>query len=255
MMSNLDSQEFTGRVAVVTGGSRGLGRAIAEALSRQGAQVVIASRKLDVCEQVAAEIRRQTGNPAHGLRCHVGEWESCDELVASVTNRFEKVDMLVNNAGMSPLYPSLGEVTESLFDKVVDVNLKGAFRLAVSFGTRMVAWGGGSILNISSIAAVNPTPDELPYAAAKAGLNAMTKGLARAFAPNVRVNAVMPGMFATDVSASWDTDAVGRRVEQQVPLGRIGEPEELVGAALYLLGPSASYTTGAILQVDGGMAY
>jgi len=249
-----DRFDLTGRVAVVTGGSRGLGRAIGQALAEHGATVVVASRKADACERAAAEIHEATGRPTLGLACHVGRWEDCEQLLDQVADRCGGIDVLVNNAGMSPLYPALPDVTEALFDKVVDVNLKGPFRLAVLAGTRMAAAKGGSIINVSSTAAVEPRDIELPYAAAKAGLNALTVGLARSFGPSVRVNAIMPGPFLTDVSRAWDQDAFAEQA-QSFALGRGGRPDEIAGAALYLASDASSFTTGAVLKVDGGAAY
>jgi len=247
--------DLSGRVAVVTGGSRGLGEAIVRAFAAHGADVVIASRKGLACAALAAEIREQTGRRAVGIACHVGHWADCDALADAAYAEFGRVDVLVNNAGMSPLYPSIGEVSEELFDKVVGVNLKGPFRLAAVIGTRMMNGDGGSIINVSSIAAVQPSPGELPYAAAKAGLNNLTVGLARALGPRVRVNCIMPGPFLTDISKAWDQEAFARTAERSIPLGRGGQPEEVVGAALYLASDAASYTTGAVIKVDGGAAY
>ena len=145
-----------------------------------------------------------TGRRALPYGVHVGHWDELDGLVEAAYEAFGRVDVLVNNAGMSPLYGSVDEVSEDLFDKVIAVNLKGPFRLAALVGTRMAAGAGGSIINISSAAAVRPRPDVLPYAAAKAGLNALTAGLARTFGPTVRCNAIMAGTFLTDVSKAWD---------------------------------------------------
>jgi len=247
--------DLSGRVAVVTGGSRGLGEAIVRAFAAHGADVVIASRKGEACAVLAAEIRGQTGRRALGVACHVGRWADCDALADAAYAEFGRVDVLVNNAGMSPLYPSIDEVSEELFDKVVSVNLKGPFRLAAVIGTRMMNGDGGSIINVSSIAAVQPSPGELPYAAAKAGLNNLTVGLARALAPKVRVNCIMPGPFLTDISKAWDLEAFARTAERYIPLGRGGQPEEVVGAALYLASDASSYTTGAVIKIDGGTAY
>ena len=143
---------------------------------------------------------------------------------------------------------------EDLFDKVIGLNLKGPFRLAALVGTRMAAAGGGSIINVSSVGAVMPDPNALPYSAAKAGLNALTVGLARAFGPTVRVNGIMPGMFLTDISKAWDPDAFAQQAARLIPLRRGGEPDEIAGAALYLASPASSYTTGAIIKVDGGLS-
>ena len=244
--------DLTGKVAVVTGGSRGLGRAVSLAFAHHGADVVVASRKEEACQKLAAEITAATGRAALGVGCHVGRWTDCDRLVDVVYDTFGRVDVLVNNAGMSPLYPSLAEVSEELFDKVVAVNLKGAFRLSSVIGTRMAAGDGGSIINVSSVAAIQPVPTELPYAAAKAGLDCLTVGLAKAFAPNVRVNTIMPGPFLTDISQAWDQATFAAYAEEFIPLRRGGKPDEIVGAALYLASQASSYTTGTILRVDGG---
>ena len=249
-----DRFDLTGKVALVTGGSRGLGRAMSRAFAEAGAAVAVASRKRDACVALADELTAATGVKAAGFACNVARWEDCDRLVAEVYGTFGTVDVLVNNAGSSPLYPSLAEVGEDLFDKVIALNLKGPFRLAALIGTRMAEGGGGSIINVSSVGAVVPDPNALPYSAAKAGLNAMTVGLARAFGPSVRVNGIMPGLFLTDISKAWDEGFAGR-AERQIPLRRGGEPDEIVGAALYLAGPASSYTTGAIIKVDGGLAH
>ena len=241
-------------MAVVTGGSRGLGREMVRAFARQGADVVIASRKLDACEALAREVRKETGREALAVECHTGRWADCDALVDRCYERFGRVDVLVNNAGMSPLYASLPEVSEELFDKVIAVNLRGPFRLSSLIATRMAEGEGGSIINVSSIAAVQPSPVEIPYATAKAGLNTLTVGLARAFAPKVRVNCIMPGPFLTDISKAWSPEMI-RGLERAVPLGRGGNAREIVGAALYLASEASSYTTGAVLKIDGGAAY
>jgi NAD(P)-dependent dehydrogenase (short-subunit alcohol dehydrogenase family) len=245
--------DLTGKIALVTGGSRGLGREMVRAFAEAGADVVIASRKLDQCEQLAEEVTSSTGRKALPVACHVGEWDQIDTLVERVYGELGRVDVLVNNAGMSPLYPSLAEVTEALYDKVLAVNLKGPFRLTSLVGTRMVEGGGGSIINISSGAAERPTPTELPYAAAKAGLNAFTVGFAKAFGPTVRVNCIQAGPFLTDISNAWDMAAFEQRARETIPMGRGGQPGEIVGAALYFASDASSFTTGSILRVDGGM--
>jgi NAD(P)-dependent dehydrogenase (short-subunit alcohol dehydrogenase family) len=247
-----DRFDLTGKIAVITGGGRGLGREMAVAFAQHGADVVIASRKVDACVALANEISASTGRRAIGIGCHVGRWEECDRLFDAVMAGFGRADVLVNNAGMSPLYPSLGEISEELYDKVLSVNLKGAFRLAVLFGERMAADVSGSIINVSSIAAVAPSPVEVTYGMAKAGLNAMTVALARTFAPSVRVNCIMPGSFLTDISKAWDMAAFEKMAKTTIPLGRGGRPDEIVGAALYLASDASSYTTGSILKVDGG---
>jgi NAD(P)-dependent dehydrogenase (short-subunit alcohol dehydrogenase family) len=248
---DIGSFRLDGKVALVTGGTRGLGRAMVDGFARAGADVVVASRREQSCVEVAAEVERETGRAAMPYAVHVGRWAELDGLVEAAYRRFGRVDVLVNNAGMSPLYDGVEAVTEELFDKVIAVNLKGPFRLAALVGTRMAAGEGGSIVNISSAGAVHPRPDILPYAAAKAGLNALTAGLAHTFGPKVRCNAIMAGTFLTDVSRSWDKQAFAARAER-FAARRGGEPAEIVGAAIYLASDASSSTTGAVLTVDGG---
>jgi NAD(P)-dependent dehydrogenase (short-subunit alcohol dehydrogenase family) len=250
MTSLAGLHDLTGKVAVVTGGSRGIGRAIVQALAGAGADVVIASRKLDACEAAAAEVRASTGRTAEAVACHVGHWDDCDRLVAETLDRLGRLDVLVNNAGMSPLYESLDKVSEELYDKTLAVNLKGPFRLAVLAATHMAAHGGGSIVNIGTAGSLVASVNELPYACAKAGLNALTVGLAEAYAPDVRVNAILPGPFRTDVTKAWPPEALDGRF---VPLGRLGEPEEVAPLAVHLASAASSYTTGAVIRVDGGI--
>jgi NAD(P)-dependent dehydrogenase (short-subunit alcohol dehydrogenase family) len=244
--------EFSDRVVVVTGGSRGLGGEMTTAFAARGATVVIASRKLEACRELAAALEHEHGTRALPVACNVSHWDDCDQLIDTVYSTFGRADVLINNAGLSPLYDSLDQVSEALFDKVVGVNLKGPFRLAAGFGTRMAADRGGAVVNISSVAAIRPGVGELPYAAAKAGLNTLTEGLAQAFGPTVRVNGIQAGPFLTDVSRAW-TDETRARFSETLALGRCGEPHEIVGAALYLASDAASFCTGATLRLDGGM--
>ena len=243
--------DFTGKVALVTGGSRGLGRSMVLAFAARGADVVITSRKAHNCEAVAEEVRA-LGREALPYGCHVGHWDELEGLADAAYERFGKVDILVNNAGMSPLYPSLGAVSEELFDKVIGVNLKGPFRLSALIGERMAAGDGGSIVNISSTGSLSPSPESQPYGAAKAGLNAITRAFAWAYGPKVRVNCIIAGPFLTDISKAWDMEAFTERAETSMALRRGGQPDEVVGAALYLAGDSASFTTGTLMRVDGG---
>jgi NAD(P)-dependent dehydrogenase (short-subunit alcohol dehydrogenase family) len=228
-----------------------LGYEMVLGFARAGADVVVASRNADACRAVAAEVENATGRQAlpHGV--NVGHWDELDGLVDAAYERFGHVDILVNNAGMSPVYDSVTDVTEALFDKVLDVNLKSVFRLTALVGSRMAAQQGGSIVNVSSTGAVRPRPDILPYAAAKAGVNALTMGFAHAFGPTVRCNAIMAGTFLTDVSRAWDPEVFARRA-RGFALQRGGRPAEIVGTALYLASEASSFTTGAILAVDGG---
>ena len=192
------------------------------------------------------------GVRAFPYACHVGRWQELDDMVDAVYQEFWHVDVLINNAGMSPLYPSLDQVSEELFDKVIAVNLKAPFRLSANVGSRMAEAGSGRIINISNTAAARPSPASEPYGAAKSGLNAMTQSFTSAYGPSVRVNCIMPGPFLTDISHACDMDAFNETAATNIPLQRGGQPEEIVGAALYLAGDSAGFTTGAIIAVDGG---
>jgi NAD(P)-dependent dehydrogenase (short-subunit alcohol dehydrogenase family) len=241
------------KVALVTGGSRGLGRAMVMAFAEAGASVVIASRKLEACAALAAEVEPRYGVSALPVAVNVGNWDDCDALARAAYDRFDRVDVLVNNAGMSPLYPSVDEVSEALFDKVSGVNFKGPFRLTSLVGTRMVSDGGGSIINISSVEAERPEPTALPYAAAKAGLEALTIGFSKAFGPTVRVNTIRCGMFRTDIAKAWgDPVVVDEMARRRIVLQRIGEPADIVGAVLFLATDASAYCTGATLRLDGG---
>ena len=248
-MNHPDPQfDLTGRVALVTGGSRGLGYQMVRSFAERGADVVVASRKLDNCERVAEEARA-LGRRALAVSVHAARWDSIDGLIESAYGEFGRVDILVNNAGMSPPMPS-HEVTEQLFDSVVGLNFKGPFRLASQVARRMYDDGGGSIINVSSSGALMPLPYVVPYGAAKAALNAMTRSLAAEYGPRVRVNTLSPGPFLTDISKAWTPE---QREHADNAAGRPGRPEEIVGAALFLASPASSFVTGATVRVDGGM--
>ena len=248
----MDQLNLKDKVVLITGGSRGLGRAMAFGFARNGANVAIVSRKMDSCVSAAEEIEQAYQVRAFPFAAHAAEWDSMDNMVEAVYKEFGRVDVLINNAGMSPLYPSLDKVSEELFDKVIGVNLKGPFRLSANIGSRMMEGHGGSIINISSTASVNASPGSEPYGAAKAGLNAITRSFAHALGPKVRVNCIMAGPFLTDISKAWDLDEFTKRAEKTIPMKRGGEPDEIVGAALYLASGMAAYTTGSIIAVDGG---
>lgn len=239
--------DFSGKIALVTGGSRGLGRQMALALARRGADLIIASRKLDACEAVAGEVQA-LGRRAMAISAHVGRWEECDRLVDAAYARFGAVDILVNNAGMSPAAPS-HDVSEKLFDSVLNLNFKGAFRLASLIARRMSLGEGGCIINISSTGALMPLPGVVPYAGAKAALNAMTVSLAKEYAPTVRVNTLSAGPFATDAHADWTEADIARFTNF---LRRPGDLKEIETALLALASPASTFITGALLQVDGG---
>ncbi|WP_431970368.1 SDR family NAD(P)-dependent oxidoreductase [Nocardia sp. bgisy134] len=242
---------LTDKVVLVTGGSRGLGREMVLAFAAAGADVVIAGRRLEGCVALADEVQNAHGRRALPVACNVSEWDRCDALVESAYAEFGRVDVLVNNAGMSLLYPSLDQVSEAMFDKIIGVNLKGPFRLSALVATRMAAGEGGSIVNISSIEAARPEPLAVPYAAAKAGLNALTAGLAQTYGPKVRVNAIQCGPFETDIAKAWP-DELRAALTEHNALGRVGRPNEIVGAALYFATDASSFCTGATLALDGG---
>jgi len=239
--------DFTDKVVLVTGGSRGLGYEMVKAFAARGADVVIASRKLDNCERVAQEVRA-LGRRALAVGAHVGKWDQCDALIEACYKEFGRIDILVNNAGMSPACPS-HEMPESLFDSVLNLNFKGPFRLASQIGHRMSQGNGGAIINISSTGALMALPQVIPYGSAKAALNAMTVSLSREYGPKVRVNTVSAGPFLTDIAKSWNPAEMKK---MPVALGRPGEPPEIVTAVLMFASSASSFTTGALLRVDGG---
>ncbi len=251
-MTTADRFDLTGKVALVTGGSRGIGRAVVLGLADAGADVVIASRKLDRCERTAAEVRQATGRRALAVACHVGHWSDCDALADVVYDELGRCDVLVNNAGMSPTYPDLPSVTEDLYDKVHAVNARGPFRLASVIGSRMNEGDGGSIINVSTAGSLRPDATDLPYAMAKAALNALTLGLAGAWAPKVRANVVLPGAFDTDITLAWG-DGAKERAGAANPMGRIGQPDDLVGLCLFLASDASRYINGAQVLADGGL--
>lgn len=244
------STDLTGKVALVTGASRGLGLAIARGLKEAGATLIVSSRKPDACAEAVAALEDVPGQ-AYPLALHVGRWDELEPAVDGIIDRHGSLDILVNNAGIAPLADDLISVSESLWDKTIEVNVKGPFRLMAVAGDRMRAAGGGSIVNISSIGAVRPSPAEAMYAAAKNGLNALTQAFAQEYAPTVRVNCVMPGSFATDMAENWDDEFIGL-VTDRLPAGRLGRPAEIAGLVTHLAGDDAGYTTGAIIPVDGG---
>src|SRR5580698_4605535 len=231
--------DLSGKIALVTGGSRGLGLQMVRAFADHGADVIVASRKLDACEEVAAEVRAK-GRRALAVSAHVGRWDEMDGLVEVACAEFGRIDILVNNAGMSPRVPS-HEVTEALFDSVMNLNFKGPFRLASQVAKRMADADGGVIINVSSSGALMPLPAVVPYSGAKAALNAMTVSFAREYGPKVRVNTLSAGPFLTDIAQAWPPEA---RERADNALGRPGKPEEVVTTALYLASAASSFTTG-----------
>jgi NAD(P)-dependent dehydrogenase (short-subunit alcohol dehydrogenase family) len=248
----MTSIDVSGRIAVVTGGSRGLGLEMSRGFAAAGASVVVASRKLETCEKVVEELTANGGQAsAHAF--DAGKWEDCDRLYAEVTERWGGADKLVNNVGKSPIAASSADTSQELFDKIIAINLRSVFRLSALFGAQMRERGRGSIINISSTGSLRPEPFFAPYAAAKSGVNILTETFAKELGPKVRVNTVMPGPFHTDATTAWSrSEEFSRHAEQFLPMGRGGEPSEIVGAVLYLASDLASFTTGACIKVDGG---
>ncbi|MFP5307886.1 MAG: SDR family NAD(P)-dependent oxidoreductase [Gammaproteobacteria bacterium] len=244
-----DYFDMSGKVVLVTGGSRGLGYEMVKGFAQQGADVIVTSRKLEDCKAVAAEVERM-GRRALAQACHVGRWSDIDALVAAAYEVFGRVDVLVNNAGIAPATASSLDMTEELIDKTFAVNFKGPFRLCALIGSRMAAGEGGSIINVTSTGAIRPEPQFGPYAGAKAALNVTTRSFAYEYGPKVRVNAIMCGPFWTDIAKSW-REEVDKTINSAAR--RIGRPEEIVTTALYLASPHSSYTTGTVIELSGGI--
>ncbi len=245
---------LTDKVAIVTGGSRGIGRAIALAFSRAGAAVVVASRKQEGVEAVAAEIRA-AGGRALAVAAHVGQEEAVAALVERTVESFGGVDIVVNNAGTNPHFGPLLTASPAQWDKILEVNLRGAFLLSRQAVPHMKARGGGKILNVASLAGLRPSPGMGVYSVSKAGLIMLTQVLARELGPDkIQVNAIAPGVIKTRLSrALWEAPAMADGLAASTPLGRLGEVDDVVGAALYLVSPLSDYVTGEVIVIDGGM--
>ncbi len=239
--------DFSGKVALVTGGSRGLGYEMVKAFAARGADVIIASRKLENCEKVAGEVRA-LGRRACAISAHVGKWDECDRLIAESYAAFGTIDILVNNAGMGPRCPS-HEVSEQLFDSVINLNFKGPFRLASQIAHRMSQGEGGCIINVSSTGGAMPLPEVVPYGSSKAALNAMTLSMAHEYGPKVRINTLSAGPFLTDIANAWTEEA---RAATPNPRGRPADPQDIVTAALFLASPASVNVTGSLVRCDGG---
>ena len=239
--------DLSGRIVLVTGGSRGLGLEMVRAFAARGADVIIASRKLDACEAAAEDVR-QLGRRAIAHSVNMSHWDQAGRHAETAWAAFGRLDILVNNAGMSPRMPS-HDMSEELFDKVMDLNFKGPFRLAALIAKKMYDADGGVIINVSSSGALYPLPEVVPYSGAKSALNAMTVSFAREYGPKVRINTISPGPFLTDIANAWTPEA---RQTANNALGRPGRPGEIVTAALFLASPASSFTNGAIIRVDGG---
>ena len=244
---------MNGKVVVVTGSSRGLGKAMALGFADAGADVVVSSRKLDACQPVVEEIRAK-GRRSIAVACHVGEWDDCAHLVEAAVAEFGRIDVLVNNAGIAPVAASVGDITEALFDKTIDVNLKGPVRLTGLAAPHMPE--GSAIINISSKASTHNSPLTYVYGAAKAGLNSFTQAAAKELGPKgIRVNCIVCGTFMTDsLSVSIPTPEARAAVAAGIGVRRVAEPEEIVGTAIWMATDASSYLNGQSILLDGGGA-
>lgn len=245
--------DLNGKVAVITGSSRGIGKAIAEAYAKAGASVVVSSRKADACEEVAAALRAQ-GYKAFAHACHIGRKEDLQGLADATEAHFGPIDILVCNAAVNPVYGSMAELTDEAFDKIMDANVKGTFWLCNMVIPQMAQRGGGSVILLSSIAGLRGTTTIGCYGMSKAAEAALARNLALEWGPsNIRVNAIAPGLIATDFARALIEDPERlARVESRTPLRRIGRPEEIAGVALFLASDLSSYVTGQVLVADGG---
>ena len=245
---------FEGKVALITGASRGIGEAIAEALAVHGAHCILVSRKIEALESVVDKIKNKGGS-AEAMACNMGYLEQINALMDAVRKSHNRLDILVNNAAANPYFGDMLNAEEWAWDKTNDINLKAPFFMTQAAAKIMMTSGGGAIVNISSINGVRPAPFQGIYSVTKAGLTCMTQAFAKELAPfNIRVNAVMPGLTDTKFSSAITAiEDVKNMVISQIPLQRIAQPEEMTGAVLYLLSEAASFTTGSCITCDGGM--
>ncbi len=245
--------DLTGKIALVTGASRGIGASIARLLAGQGAHVILSSRKADACESVATEIRN-AGGKAEVMACHIGEMEQIEQIFAAIRAKHGRLDILVNNAATNPHFGPIHETDLTAFQKTVDVNIRGYFFMSARAVKLMGETGGGSIVNVASVNGVIPGAFQGIYSITKAAVISMTKAFAKeAAASNIRVNALLPGATETKfASALTQNPAILNELLKHVPMNRVAQPDEMAGAVLFLVSPAGSYTTGACLNVDGG---
>ena len=248
-----DMFDLKGRVAVVTGASRGIGEAIARAFAARGAKVVVSSRKADACAEVARQIAA-SGGEARAIACHIGDMAGLENLFAAVERDYGCLDVLVNNAATNPYYGHVLDTDLGAFQKTVDVNIRGYFFASVLGGRLMRGRGGGSIINVASVNGIRPGPLQGIYSITKGAVLNLTKVFARECGPDgIRVNAILPGLVRTKFAGALLSDPA--QVDHYVgetPLRRVGEPQDIAGAAVFLASDAASYVTGEFLVVDGG---
>ncbi|MBD8573082.1 SDR family oxidoreductase [Pseudomonas syringae] len=252
-MSRTTLFDLDGKIALVSGASRGIGEAIARLLASQGAHVIVSSRKFAACQQVADDIVAG-GGKASALACHIGDTEQIEQAFAEVRARFGRLDILVNNAATNPQFCHILDTDPGAFQKTVDVNIRGYFFMSVQAGRLMREQGGGSIINVASINGVSPGEFQGIYSVTKAAVINMTKAFAKECAPfGIRCNALLPGLTDTRFASALVNDAtILKTALARIPLKRVAAPDEMAGAVLYLASAASSYTTGAILNVDGG---
>jgi NAD(P)-dependent dehydrogenase (short-subunit alcohol dehydrogenase family) len=246
--------DLTGKVAIVTGSSKGIGRAIAEALARAGAKVVISSRKAEACEEVAAPLRKE-GRDVEVIACHIGKQTDCAALVSKTKEKYGKVDVLVCNAAVNPYYGPLSGLTDEAFDKVMQTNVRSNLWLANLVRPEMAARKDGAIIIVSSIGGLKGTDKLGIYAISKAADFQLARNLAIECGPdNIRVNCIAPGLVRTDFAkALWENPATLKATEERTPLRRIGEPDDIAGAAVFLASRAGSWMTGQTIVIDGGV--
>ena len=249
-----DLFDLTGKVALVTGASRGIGEAIARLLAAYGAEVIVSSRKLEACQAVADSIV-EAGGKASAFACHVGEMAQIEAIFDYIQDEHGRIDILVNNAAANPYYGHILDTDLSAFDKTVEVNISGYFFMSTAAGKMMREQGGGVILNTASVNGVTPGDKQGIYSITKAAVISMTKAFAKECGPhNIRVNALLPGLTDTKfASALTSNDKVLNMALAMIPLKRVAQPEEMAGTVLYLVSDASSYTTGACINVDGGL--
>ena len=249
-----DLFDLTGKVALVTGASRGIGESIAHLLAQYGAHVIVSSRKQESCETVAAAIRDK-GGKASALACHVGDMDQINAIFAEITKTHGRLDILVNNAAANPYFGHILDTDLAAFQKTVDVNIRGYFFMSVEAGKIMREQGHGVILNTASVNGVVPGDMQGIYSITKAAVISMTKSFAKECGKhNIRVNALLPGLTDTKfASALTGNDKILKSALAQIPLGRVAHPDEMAGTVLYLVSEASSYTTGSTITVDGGM--
>lgn len=255
-MSARELFDLSGKVAIVTGSTKGIGRAMVQGLAESGAKVVVSSRKQDLCDEVAAEVAATTGVETMGLACHVGDWEGIPAFVGAVKERFGTIDVLVNNAGINPAPTTVSEMSLEYWRKMFNVNLEGPLRMAQQVAPVMHENGGGSIINIVTMAAYSGGSNVCAYGSSKAGLINLTKSMAQEWAPwNIRVNALCPGPFMTEMVAGAERVREGfiDMIANGTLMRRVADAQEIVGPVLYLASDASSYVTGDEISVSGGM--